>query len=95
MYLLILRVQIKKKEKKSAKNLSNDAYAVFVCVCVFFFWFFIKHMLWVPIWTVRVKTIGISVLGKANKFLTVVSYLEFDLKKTWFSSELLHIFWMM
>ena len=67
----------------------------FVCVCVCFFWFFIKHMLWVPIWTLTVKTIGISILGKANKFLTVVSYLEFDLKKTWFSSELLHMFWMM
>ena len=43
MYLLILRVHLKKRLEK---DLHNDAYAMFLCVCVFFFLliFFIKAL---------------------------------------------------
>ena len=48
MYLPILRVHLKKKKKKSAKDSTNDAYAMFSVV---YFWFSLeKHIFWVLIW---------------------------------------------
>ena len=42
MYLPILKVHLKKKKKKTAKDLSNNAYAMFLYVFFFFLIFFIK-----------------------------------------------------
>ena len=40
MYQPILKVHFKKK--KTVKDLSNNAYAMFLCVFFFFFWFSLK-----------------------------------------------------
>ena len=46
IYLPILRVHFEKKKKGLAKDLSTDAYAVFLCVffCVFFSNLFYKSI---------------------------------------------------
>ena len=66
MYPPILRVHLK---KRSAKDLSNDSYAMFLCV-FFLLIFSIKHMLWVQVDAFQMATHNICLYKEVEKNYT-------------------------